>query len=174
MNELRAELKALLDVVPTVRPPALRRSLRDDALYATDLPAAADRETVEAFLRATGNAGWTARKTAGWIELDKAVRKPPRDGFHGPFGPEADCLLHLLRRHRPGENSPEEKKAAAAAVRMLIKAGEAGPDAFEKACAQLHADWAVRLRTGLPLPDLDDSFFENEALDGIDGRTGIC
>ena len=163
MNELRTELKELLDTARSVRPPALRRSLRDDALYATDLPAAAEAETVEAFLRAAGNVGWTARQEAGWIELDKAVRRQPAGGFRGPYGPEAACLLHLLRRHRPAVPSPEAEEAAAAAARRLIKAGEAGPEAYEKACAQLHTEWAVRLRTGVLLPDLDDSFFTCEA-----------
>ena len=159
MNELRAELKALLDAAGAGRPPALRRSLRDDALYATDLPAAADGETLRAFLRAAAGAGWTARQEGGWLELDKAVEAPPRGGFSGPFGPEAACLRSLLRRHRPDPVSPEAEAAAASAIRRLIKAGEAGPDAYEQTCARLHAEWAARLREGLPLPGMEETFF---------------
>ena len=41
---LREELRGLLDGCPSGRPPALRRSLRADYLFATDLPLCAPED----------------------------------------------------------------------------------------------------------------------------------
>ena len=51
MNELRQELMQLLSGTESSRPAALRRSLREDFLYATDLPQAAGDSDVAAFRR---------------------------------------------------------------------------------------------------------------------------
>ena len=90
-NALRKEAAALLAEVSARRPPALRRSWREDWLYATDLPMAADQEAVASFLRAVRRAGWRAQREENWIQLSKVPPEPPEGGFAGPFGPEADC-----------------------------------------------------------------------------------
>ena len=76
MNALREELNRALESLSAPRRPALRRSLREDALYATDLPAAAP-ESVPLFLRTVREKGWTAAERNGWIDLDQVPETPP-------------------------------------------------------------------------------------------------
>ena len=44
MNALRKELQEMMQIPQTARKPVLRRSLPDDWLYSTDLPAVSDKE----------------------------------------------------------------------------------------------------------------------------------
>ena len=46
--------------------------------------------------------------------------------------------------------------------RMLLKAGEEGPEAYERACGILHREWAAALRKGESLPDLTENCFGEE------------
>ena len=152
MNTLRTELKRHLEAVDTRRPAALRRSERTDALYATDLPLAAEPEAVEAFCRAVQADGWLVKQEGNWLQMTKPVFYPPAGGFDGPYGPEAACCASVLRRH-PGRREPARDWAL-----RLIKAGEEGPGAFEAVCRDLHRELARRLRLGAGLPDVDGWF----------------
>ena len=157
MNELRKALLAMLSGTPSKRPAALRRSLQEDWLYATDLPQIADRETAEAFRRKAESAGWRTEADSGWILMDLVPDIPPAGGFTGPYGPEAGSCASLLQRH------PERKKRNAQRERrMLLKAGEEGQEAFERCCAMLHREWAENLRRGEALPDLDINWLKED------------
>ena len=154
MNKLRLEVQALLSGTETVRPAVLRRSLREDYLYATDLPQITDAETAAAFRRAAGDAGWRTAEENGWIQLDRIPETLPEDGFRGIPGPEARCCESLLRRHAEmrKRNGDREK-------RMLLKAREEGPEAYEKCCGKLHREWAEILRKREALPEIDLKYF---------------
>ena len=154
MNELREETLALISRFRTARPAVLRRSLREDALYATDLPQAADAEAADAFCRMAEEAGWKAETDKGWILLDRIPEEPPRNGFQGPYGPRAKCCASLLKRHH-GEHGPDGERER----RMLLKAGEEGAEASEKACSRLHREWAEALREDKGLPRIRIEFF---------------
>lgn len=154
MNELRRELARLLAETGTKRPPALRRSLREAYLYATDLPQAAGAEEKDAFLRRAKAAGWTALEENGWIQMDKCPEGPPETG--GEAGPEALRCASLLRRH------PEARQDSRREKRILIKTAEEGKAAREEACAALHREWAERLRKREGLPDLEEKWFKEE------------
>ena len=143
----------MLDCTDSIRPAALRRCRQEDWLYATDLLQAASGEAVDAFLRTAESNGWRTRKETGWILLDRIPEIPPEGFFSGPFGPEARCCLSLLRRH------PDRKGNADHEVRMLLKAGEEGPDAYERACGILHREWASALRKGENLPGMATLYF---------------
>ena len=156
MNELRLEIRKLLEDGETLlRPPALRRSLRGDMLYATDLPCVADAEQTAQFLRRAEEAGWRTESAEGWILLDRIPEFPPAGGFRGPFGPEAQCCASLLRRHPDRETAKGTDER-----RILSKAGEEGPEAYERACGLLHREWAALLREGERLPNINQLFFE--------------
>lgn len=157
MNELRNALRTLLSGKPSERPAVLRRSVRTDYLYATDLPQTANREITEAFRREAESDGWRTAEADGWILLDLVPEKPPDGGFRGPFGPEAGCCASLLERH-----SEEKGPFAERERRMLLKAGEEGPEAFERCCALLHREWAEKLRKGENLPNLEISWLREE------------
>ena len=162
MNQLREDLNRMLRDCPARRPAALRRSLRDDRLYAADLPRAADGEAVSAFLDRVREAGWQAEIRDGWIELDRPLERPPAGWIPGRPGPETECCLSLLERAHPdreGTDPREAEAAAARAVRRLIKAGEAGGAAWEDTCRDLHREWAERLREGKAIPPVDTGFF---------------
>ena len=171
MNAFRVQLRGLLQSTNCSRPPALRRSLRASFLYATDLPAVADRETVAVFLAACRSLGWTAEEKDGWVELDRPMCEPPAGWSSGPEDGEAACCLSLLRRHGTGKAHPEE---AADAARILMKAGEAGGKAWQEACAGLHRDWASRLRRGEPLPPLSRRFLIEESNNRAAEKTGYA
>ena len=157
MNKLREEAQALLSGIQTTRPAALRRCRREEYLYTTDLPQTTGEEAAAAFIRRAETAGWRTEREGGWILLDRVPDEPPEGGFRGPYGPEAKCCASLLRRH------PEAyRRSGEAERRRLIKAGEEGPEAYEKACGSLHREWAAFLRQGTALPDLALSFFEEE------------
>ena len=152
LNELRQELQMMLIGTECVRPPVLRRSLREDFLYATDLPQAADEDAVRSFIRRAQDSGWHTETEKEWIQLDPCSDKPYDTGFRGPFGAEARSCASLLRRHPDGQPGDRER-------RMLIKAGEEGPEMFEKTCALLHREWASALRKGDKLPGIPNTFF---------------
>ena len=71
MNELRQEMMQLLSGTESSRPAALRRSLREDFLYATDLPQVTGDSDVAAFRRKAEECGWRTAEEDGWILLDR-------------------------------------------------------------------------------------------------------
>ena len=157
INALRKELSALFSRTQPDRTPAVRRSSRDEWLYATDilmLISAAEQERLPAEL---SRAGWEYTQENSWILLRKDAPEPPEGWYTGGFGPEAACCASLLDRHPDGRVSD-----AGAAQRSLIKAGEEGGKAYEAACRTLHREWAERLRRKEPLPSLSRGYFEKE------------
>ena len=161
MNRLREELNRLLAGIPTRRPAALRRSLREDWLYATDLVRAGGEAAAGQFLASAREAGWQAEIRDGWIELDKPVVSPPEGWAPGRPGPETMRCLSLTTRKHPNREDPGGQDAAGAkarAIRLLIKAGEAGDAAWEDACEMLHREWAGRLRERKTIPLVDAGF----------------
>ena len=157
MNTFRQELAELLKTVPGRRPAALRRSLEDGWLYATDLPQAADAAALSAFRIRAEALGWRTEDNGGWLQMTRPFSEPPEQGFTGPFGSEAGCCLSLLRRHRD-RLAGEADQAQDIRIR-LVKAGEEGASAYEKACRQLHEEWAARLRRQETIPDIDERYF---------------
>ena len=153
-NALRKELAALLTAPAGNRRPAIRRSLTEEWLYSSDLPALYGGNLPDSVLSALSSAGWTFLPENGWLLLKKTAKEPPAGWYDGTFGPEAACCRSLLDRHPPAGGEPSD-----AAQRMLIKAGEEGEKAYEEACAALHGEWAERLRKGRSLPDLDRRYF---------------
>ena len=154
MNELRRELHALLLTVQTGRPPAVRRSRREEWLYATDLPQTADPSATACFAEAARKAGWRVCAEAEWLLLDKYTSVPPTPWISDETGPEARCCLSLLRRHTD-RLTPSDGTAE----RALIKAAEAGPGKFGEACRKIHEQWAERMRRGQSIPDIHPDFF---------------
>lgn len=153
MNKLRTTLQEILSGTESFRPAALRRSLRKEYIYATDLPRCAESTAVQDFCRRAELAAWIVCMDGDWIQLDYSGVNPEDTCFGGPFGREAECCAELLRRHPNGRKSGENE------MRMLIKAGEEGPEAYEKICAGLHREWAAALRRKDLLPDLPESCF---------------
>ncbi|MBR5960363.1 MAG: hypothetical protein IKZ98_05155 [Clostridia bacterium] len=154
INALRKELQELMKIPQATRPPVLRRSLSDEWLYATDLPAACSRDNVELFLDLIRKAGWEYTEEHGWLLTRKPAGEPPEGWYDGPFGPEAGCCRSLLERHGQAVNGDAET-----VQRLLIKAGEEGEKKYEAACAVLHSNWAERLRRGETLPDVNLAYF---------------
>lgn len=153
-NSLRKELDALLKAPEGSRTPALRRSLRAEWLYATDLPALYGGSVPDSIRSALDSAGWEFAPDGEWLQLRKPAGEPPEDWYGGAFGPEARCCLSLLIRHPvSGEIRPDD------AERMLIKAGEEGENAYEEACAAIHRAWAASLREGNGLPAVSRRYF---------------
>ncbi len=150
MNELRKEIRILLSRAESTRSPALRRSLREEFLYATDLPQTASAATVASFCTEAETAGWQVQVTDGWILMDRIpeIFVPEEE----PDGPEARCCASLLQRHTERKNGDREK-------RMLIKAADESAEAYERTCGILHREWAVALRKGEKLPDVPGEYF---------------
>ena len=160
-NALRRELAELLDGGEGERKPAVRRSRREDRIYATDLaglPEGPERSRAAGRLRA---AGWDVLDAGGWLEMRKTAPEPPEGWFEGPFGPEAGCCRALLQRH------PERECEDPACECRLIKAGEEGRDAYERACREIHGEWAERLRLGQKLPRISGRYFSKEGDPGV-------
>lgn len=152
---LRAELAKIISETETCRSPALRRSDRTEWLYATDLPKTADcRETTD-FIRKAETAGWRVKQENGWIYLDRISYEKVPEIVPAVTGSERACLRSLILRHEK-EKIPSDGEAE----RMLIKAGETGPDAYESACRKLHLKWAERLRNHRGIPAIDREWFE--------------
>ncbi len=153
MNAWRKMLRELLENAGAPRPPALRRSGAEEYLYASDLPELLSPEKLNLFLKKAAEASWRGSVEKGWLLLTRDTEEPPEGWFPGPFGREAACCLSLLERRGSGsERDP-------AAERMLILSGEEGPEAYEKACAEIHRAWAARLRRKENLPDIDPVYF---------------
>ena len=144
LTALRQQVQAVLYAVPAKRKPALRRSDAPDVLFATDLPLIAEAEAVAAFIADMQKQGWTILERNGWLTLDKAVSVPEYTIPDVPAG-ECGCCISLLLRHR--EAAPAEDY-----IRAVAKAAEAGRLPFERLCAQLHGEFAIRLREHQPLP----------------------
>ncbi len=154
INALRKELASLLDDSGAQRKPALRRSLREDWLYATDYPALCSGGIPEALRERLEAAGWETALDGDWLQLRKPAGEPPEDWHEGSFGPEAACCLSLLQRH--GETAGGAPEAV---QRVVIKAGEEGGKAYETACWEIDREWAERLRRGEPLPAVSQRYF---------------
>ncbi len=154
MNKLRSEIQSMLSETECRRPPALRRSRKEEWLYATDLPKTAGKEAVSAFLERANEAGWITENEGDWIQLDRKGLTGNETDAEGGIGPEAECCLSLLLRHMNAE-----KRSADREKRMLLKAREEGADAFEKVCERLHREWAGALRRGEKLPAVETDFF---------------
>ena len=154
INALRKELAALLDDSGARRKPALRRSLREDWLYATDYPVLCSGGMPDTLRDRLEAAGWEMVLDGEWLQLRKPAAEPPENWYEGSFGPEAACCLSLLERHAGTACGAPE-----AVQRALIKAGEEGGKAYETACAELHREWAERLRHGEPLPAVSRRYF---------------
>lgn len=154
VNALRKELQTLMQMTRSTRPPVLRRSLREEWLYATDLPGVCNREEKDLFLGRLMETGWEYTEEGQWLLMRKPAEEPPEDWYQGPAGTEAACCLSLLKRHPDRMTDAPE-----AAQRLLIKAGEEGAKHYEAACEALHRDWAARLRQGEALPALNLSYF---------------
>lgn len=151
-------MREMISATETKRPPALRRSLREDYLYATDLPQTAAEDAVDAFCQRAKKAGWRTEKNEGWIQLDPPAASLNDQVYQGPYGMEAKACASLLRRH------PSERRSGQREKRLLIKAGEESADAFEKACEALHREWAAALRNREGLPEIPDEVFGEEQI----------
>ena len=154
INALRKELNTLIVPDDDGRKPAVRRSLREEWLYVTDLPEIARGDRLEDACRRLSESGWESIMEGGWMQVRKAVTGPPEDWFSGPFGPEAGCCRSLIERH------PERIKEPDCRIEyLLIRAGEEGAKAYEATCRQLHGEWAERLRKKQKLPEVSVLFF---------------
>ncbi len=140
MKDWRKQLSRLLEETPASRPAALRRSLKPDWLYCTDLPACAPPESCEAFRAGAERLGWETEREGGWIQARRRGGTLPAD-WPGPeaSGPEADCLRSLRNRHPELHLSAQEEM-------LIAKAEEEDPAKTEAACKAVHARWAALLR----------------------------
>ena len=154
INAFRKELSAILASRQTDRPPVLRRSRQEEWIYVTDIPALVSDGVKCQLKDELKAAGWENTETDGWLFLRKHAEDPPEGWYAGAFGPEAACCFSVLNRH-PHMNGTE----AETAQRMLIKAGEEGEKAYERACSALHREWAECLRQGKPLPAVSLKYF---------------
>jgi len=155
INAFRKELVQMIGEASVRRPAAIRRSIRPDWLYASDLPSLCSGEETHRILDQLSGIGWTwIMEKTDWILFRKSAEEPPEDWFEGPFGPEAACCLSLITRHadtRPDGADPVRFR--------LIRAGESGEAAYEKTCAELHREWAALLRERQRLPGISPRFF---------------
>ena len=154
MNALRTELNSIISDVPVTRRAAIRRSLEEEWLYATDLPVLCSMEKLEEVQTGLSEAGWEHMIVNGWLQTRKASQEPPEGWFRGPFGTEAACCLSLLQRNVSCSNVIPYREET-----ILIRAGEEGAEAYEAACAMLHREWAEKLRMGKPLPSISTRYF---------------
>ena len=138
INPWREELRSLLSLFPVRRSPALRRSLKDDWLYAADLPLCAEEAALDRFREAAAACGWETAEAEGWIQLRKVNPVPPGEWFPNPPREEAACLAELLRRHP--ELSLDRRETI-----QLLKARETGEDAWDRCCRQVHREFARSL-----------------------------
>lgn len=152
-NALRLELAEFIAGVGGERKPALRRSRREDRMYATDLAGMPEGPERDALADRLWEAGWDVEDAGGWLELRKRAAEPPEGWYDGAFGPEAACCRRMLERH------PEQGKEDIEAVCRLVKAGEEGPEAYELACREIHGRFAERLRRKEKLPKISMDYF---------------
>ena len=154
MNALRTELNRIVSDVPATRRAAIRRSLEEEWLYATDLPVLCSGEQLEVLQNRLCEAGWESRIINGWMQTRKASQEPPEGWFCGPFGPEAACCLSILERQESCDSTIPYREET-----ILIRAGEEGAEAYAAACAMLHREGAEKLRMGKPLPSISTRYF---------------
>ena len=154
-NELRKELHSLIGQENGRRKPVVRRSLRAEWIYVTDLPLVTGEKQLESICEQLHKADWESMTEGYWMHLRKEIHEPPEGWYEGEFGPEAGCCRSLLKRH-PGSQGGFDQRIEYA----LIRAGEEGADAYEAACRLLHQNWARRLREKQKLPDVSLQFFE--------------
>ncbi len=159
MNKLRAELREILDAAACRRPPALRRSLRPDAIYATDFPQIAEENAIRDLVRQAEAAGWTVALHEGWLHFAKKVTAPPEELSGMSFGKEAACCASLLERHADTGDDAGFRTDGDRICFCLIKAAEEGPASYEQVCRELHREWAERLRMGKKIPSLSERWF---------------
>ena len=136
----RQDLNRLLSAMETSRPPALRRSLSPDFLYATDLPLCASPRACDAFRSRADAAGWESTLSGAWINLRPTDLLFPSVWWEclPPEG-EPACVASLLRRH------PSLRLSLPQSF-LLLKALEEGPSSLEKAARSVHQDLARGLR----------------------------
>ena len=139
INPWREELRSLLSLFPMLRSPALRRSLKEDWLYASDLPLCAEEAVLLQFREAASACGWETKVSENWLQLRKADPALPREWFPDSPRGESACLAELLRRH------PELALDRRESI-QLLKAREAGEEAWDRCCRQLHRELARKLR----------------------------
>ena len=154
INALRKELNTLIAHDGDERKPAIRRSLREEWLYVTDLPSAVNEGRLEYVCRRLTETGWEIMMEDGWLQVRKAVAEPPEGWFDGPFGPEARCCRSLIERHPEREKEPDYRTEY-----LLIRSGEEGARAYETACRRIHHEWAERRRKKQKLPEVNVIFF---------------
>ena len=136
----RQELNRLLSSLEASRPPALRRSLSPDYLYATDLPLCASSEACDTFRARASAIGWESIPSGSWINLRKSSSLFPRGWWDSlPREGEPACVADLLRRH------PSLRLSRSQSC-LLLKAREEGPASLEKASRSVHQDLARHLR----------------------------
>ena len=158
MKKWRDDLIRLMKAAGYRRPPALRRSSRNDCLLVTDFPQAAEDESVRRFVDMAGENGWHVTFEAGWIHLDRtAVFEAADSAPAGTF--QSGCCLSLLRRNRVPVVSD------GTAERMILKALEEGSISYNAVCARLHSEWAAALRNHTGIPDVDPRFFGEVTLE---------
>lgn len=138
LTGLRRRVRLILSGAEASRPPALRRALGDDAIFACDLPLCAPEAETVRIAALLEKEGWRVRRRDGWLLLDCPLPPLPL-----PEGLEAAACASLLRRHPAGAPEPVWQ-------RRLAKAMETG--GTEQACRELHRELAVRLREKKPLP----------------------
>ena len=159
MKKWREELFLMMSSAGYRRRPALRRSIRDDYLLATDFPQAADEQSVLSFLETARGNGWQADLSDGWIELSRTMDF--NDAIDTPVfrHPEADCCLSLLIRHQEKKESSDGRTE-----KTIAKAMEEGYSAYADACENIHALWAESLRISSSIPDVDIRYFGGESI----------
>ena len=153
MEKWRDELRKMMRAAGFRRTPVLRRSKKEDFLFATDYPLASDASSVQAFITAAQKAGWRTETDSGWIQLDRKAEFEAAD-MPPAWNPEAGCCLSILER-----SAYEKIPSDGYAERLILKALEEGPDAYENVCGKLHADWAAAMREHTGIPDVDRRFF---------------
>ena len=154
-TRLRTELRELLSATACTRPPALRRSLQPDWMYATDAPGLCAEAEKNALLYRLAEAGWETREEHDWLQIRKPLEAPPDPLPEGMTGPEAARCRSLLDRHPERDPSRPDRE-----ICLLVKAAEEGREAYEASCGKLRREWAERLRRKERLPDLSLQFFE--------------
>lgn len=150
---MRREILEMLFDTDSIRPAAVRRSFLEDYLYATDLPLTASEETIDNFRRKAEKNGWRTMQSNGWIQMDRIPETVPSGVFPDYTGPEALCCLSILRRHTGKRRNGDREK------RMLLKAADESPEAYEKICRVLHREWAAAMRDNANMPDIPDEYF---------------
>ena len=148
----REDLLRIMETAGYRRFPSLRRSNREDSLFATDYPQAAEEPSVRLFICKAKNAGWHIVSDNGWLHLDRTAVIEAAD-FPPIQTDQSACCLSMLYRNRFPILSD------GTAERMILKALEEGTEAYNTACKKLHSAWAVSLRNHTGIPAVDPEFF---------------